>query len=296
MNNFHSSPEFYENQNESLFKNQTNFEITMLRYLYQSLVNYSHILNKDASYYESQLKLIRDYYRDSNGLLMISKDVNYDHSHRHFSHMLMYKNLKLVNPYIYKDVIKKDIDNLTSYGTSEWVGFSFVEASGLYSYINDGENSYKNLKIYADAYVHPNGFHMNMDYKHLGYSTINCYVMTLEANMGFVSSLVDMLISDNYNVLTIFPSIPELFKKEGTSFKDLRITNNIKVSASIKDGVINYFKIYKEDGEFDLQLFNNIATTLILNVDDKIMLINSELNDTLQFEKVREIIYENNNH
>lgn len=290
---FHSSPEFFENEERSLFKNQTNFEITMLRYLYSKLVEYSKILNLDYSYYQSQLDMISPYFRDEDGYLKISKDVSFLKSHRHFSHMLMYKNLPLLNIEENKDIIKKDIDHLVSFSTSEWVGFSFVEASGLYSLIGDGDNAYKYLKIFIDAFIHPNGFHMNSDYKHLGYSDLNCYVMTLEANMGANRSILDMLLSFHDEILTLFPSIPNSWKDKETKFFNLNLPRNIKVNATRNKGRIISFSLESE-APFSIKIRNNLKENPVLRLDGKKIRFESKLNGIIVLSNVSNVEYEDN--
>lgn len=287
---FHSSPEFYENDRKSIFAKQTNFELTMYKFLYSCLVKYCKELEIDYSKYEKIKNKLAPFYRDGNKLLLISKDEPFSSSHRHFSHMLMYKNFKMVSPFSSSQLIENDINHLVSFSTSEWVGFSFVEASGLYSYIMDGENAYKYLKIFSNAFVHPNGFHMNSDYKHLGYSTLNCYVLTLEANMGFVSSLCDMMTSFIDDVLTIFPAIPQFFKEKWTSFKDLRIPNKGKVSASYANGKLSFEVIYPK--AMPVKLYNNIGNNPSLMIDGQYVSFHSNIGEIIEIEKARVIKYE----
>lgn len=287
---FHSSPEFYENDPKSLFNNQTNFELTMLRYLYSTLVRYCALLGKDSSYYGRQLSSLADYYRDPEGLLKISMDEDFCASHRHFSHMLMYKNLRLVDPFENQKEIRRDIDHLLSFSTKEWVGFSFTEASGLLSYVFDGEGAYKYLKIFSEAFVHPNGFHMNCDYKHLGYSDLNCYVMTLEANVGFVSALADMMILDCFGTVRLFPAIPSFFKEKGVSFSKLHIQNDVFVSAAIKGNAVRSFS-FESKRPFSLSLYNDIGTDFVLSVDGKKVALSMPLGEKIHLKAMRSITY-----
>lgn len=287
---FHSSPEFFENESRSLFQKQTNFELTMLHYLYSTLVKYSKELGIDGREYKERLQKLAPFYRDDKGYLLISKDASFDHSHRHFSHMLMYKNFKMISPFSSLSSIRKDIDHLVSFGTSEWAGFSFTEASGLYSYIMDGENAYRYLKIFSEAFVHPNGFHMNSDYKHLGYSNLTCYVLTLEANMGFVSSLADMVVSSIDDVLTVFPAIPGSFKEKGTSFKDLRLPRKGKISASYKEEKLSFTLIYPK--KTFVRLFNNFGENPSFIVDGKKASFVSQMGEIIDVGEVKALRYE----
>ena len=63
---------------------------------------------------------------------------------------------------------------------------------------------------------------MNMDYKQRGYSTIQSYAFTLEANIGFVRAVTDMMLKTSADVITIFPAISEQLMKKKLYFKKLR--------------------------------------------------------------------------
>ena len=262
---FHSSPEFYEDDERSLFKEQTNFELTMLRYLYSKLVEYSKALGLPYAHYHEVLSSLPSYYRDEEGCLLIAPGCPFDHSHRHFSHMLMYKNLEMINPYKERVTIRKDIDKLLSFSTQNWVGFSFTEMSSLLSYIHDGEGAYKHLQIFEEAFVHPNGFHMNNDYKGLGYSSMDCYVMTLEANMGFVRAVEDMLLQDCFGIVSLFPAVPASFLEKGVSFKDLRLKGGHRISAELKGKIVRFeIDLLEPD---TIKLENRFGKSSVFEVD-----------------------------
>ena len=262
---FSASPEINDCEKTAILEHQSNFELAMLHYLYRILIEYAHILDIDDSYYKNQQSLLADYSKNENGEMMISQDLNYDVSHRHFSHLLMYKNLENILPYDNKEQILKDYRRLTKYGTKEWVGFSFTEASSLASYINLGEDAYQYLYAFSDAFINKNCFHMNMDYKHKGYSTIQSYAFTLEANIGFVRAVTDMMLRTSDGIITIFPAISQKMQQKGINFKNLRSFNNHKISASIiNENLIFDIKLAKKD---TIRLFNNIGEHFTLVVD-----------------------------
>lgn len=288
---FHSSPEYFEDDKKSVFKDQTNFEITMLKYLYTTLLDYCTILNQDSRHFTYVFERLSDYYRNENGELMISKNQEIDMSHRHFSHMLMYSNMKLVDPCVYKDLIKKDLNKLESLGTSKWVGFSYVQDADIHAYIGEGEEAYKALHTYVEAFVHPNGFHMNNDYKGIGYSDMDCYVFTLEANFSFVTTLEDMMLRNFYKKITIFPAIPDSFKKSKTTFTNLRTYGNHQVSAEIKNYQISFnIKMSKED---ELEIYNNFKDNPVFIVDGSEMKFMSFKGQFIKVHAFKTIEYKN---
>jgi len=272
----HASPEYFENEPRSIHPYQTNFELIMLRYLYIRLIEMGKILKKDVTHYEDVLSKLSDYYRDEEGLLVISKDQKFDMSHRHFSHMLMYKNMELVDPFKYKDVIQKDLSHLESFGPKCWVGFSPVECSGLNSYIRNGEQALKHLKDY-ECFTHPNGFHMNTDYKRTGYTWFGPYVLTLEANIGYIRSLSDMMIQNYEDKLVVFPAVAEKMKQEGVEFTNLRTFGDHKVSGKYENNKETFIiNLKKKD---TITLFNNIKDNPTLIVDGKPHRFNTKLNE-----------------
>ena len=277
---FSASPEINDCTKEALFESQTNFEKGMLHYLYRILVEYSKIIGKNTSYYEEMLKKVAPYSINQDCEFMISDDMPYNVSHRHFSHILSHKNLENLNPYDHYDQIKRDFDCLEKYGHKQWVAFSFTEASQLASYICLGEQARDLAFAFADGFVNDNGFNMNMDFKHKGYSEIYSYAFTLEANMGFIKAIDDMMLRTTGGIITIFPAIPESYKKNGVSFKNLRGYNNIKVSGSYKNNELSF--LIKSKKPTDVKLYNNIGEKLTLMVDDKPVSYNSKIGEIIE--------------
>ena len=286
---FSVSPELYECDPSSILPSQSNFEIAMLHYLYKTLIEFSHVLNSDCSYYEQCSKKIRDFSINSKGEFNICEALLYNTSHRHFSHILSHKNLELLSPYKDVDQIQRDLALLEKVGTEEWVGFSFTEASSLASYIGLGEKAYDFAYKFADGFVNDNGFHMNMDFKNKGYSTIHSYAFTLEANMGYLRAITDMMLRTTDDVITIFPAIPNKFKDVGVSFKNLRAHFNKYVSASISNGKLS-FKI-KTHKKSKVSLFNNISNKFDLLVDGELKHYEAPIGSIITIEANKNIIY-----
>ena len=290
---FHSSPEYYENGAESVFSKQTNFELTMLKFLYGTLISFCEELKIDNDRYKKVFEKLAPYYCNDNEELKISEDKDYVFSHRHFSHMLMYKNFGLINPVEEKARLLKDVELLENKGYGNWVGFSFVEAAGLYAYAGDGENAYRHLKIFEDAFVYPNGFHMNFDYKKKGYSNLQGKVLTLEANVGYVRALCDMCLRETCGVITVFPAIPEEFKAKGASFRDLRISGDGKVSALYDGGALSFKIVLKKPKT--VKLYNNFKDFPILVVDGSVCECAQRKGEIITVKAEKEIRYETRN-
>ena len=287
---FSASPEINDCDKSAILKHQSNYELAMLHYLYRILIEYTHVLGLDDSYYKKQQSMLADYYRNENGEMMISQNLEYGVSHRHFSHILMHKNLENVLPYNNQEQILKDYRHLIKYGTSEWVGFSFTEASSLASYVNLGEDAYKYLYAFSDAFINKNCFHMNMDYKHKDYSTIQSYAFTLEANIGFVRAVTDMMLKTADGIITIFPAIPEKLMQKGLYFKKLRSYGNHKISASIKNKQLSFhIDLAKAD---TIKLYNNIGEKFVLVIDGNKKEYCAPLHTIIEIPANKKIVYE----
>ena len=285
---FSSSPEINDCLKTSILEHQSNFEISLLHYLYKTLIDYSDRLGIDSTYYKDQLKQVADYSRNVNGELKISQDLEYGESHRHFSHILCHKNLELFNPYSNKEQIYKDYMRLEKYGHKEWAGFSFTEMSSLASYIGLGDDAYKMAYIFADGFVNENCFHRNKDFNHKGYSELDSDAFTLEGNMGFVRAVTDMMLRTTDDVISIFPAIPNNFK-QNVQFKKLRAFNNHKVSASYKEGQLTFDINLSKPGE--IRLYNNIGDHFVLDVDGEKVQIKSKVGEIIKISANKLIKY-----
>ena len=286
---FSSSPEINDGEKESILKHQSNFEISLLHFLYETLIEYCQILNLDNTYYKKQLLKLRDYAKNKKGEFIIAKDLDYEGSHRHFSHILCHKNLELLTPYNDSSQIFKDYTKLEKLGHDQWVGFSFTEASSLASYIGLGEEAYKHLYIFCDGFVNENGFHMNMDFKHKGYSNIISNAFTLEANFGFIRALTDMMLRTTKGVITVFPAIPAKFIENNVSFENLRSYGNHKINGSYKNGKKNFFIKLSKPGI--IKLYNNISDKVTLIVDDIPTTISSKIGEIVNIFATESIKY-----
>ena len=286
---FSASPEINNCDKTSIFESQTNFELSMLHYLYKTLIEYCEILGLDSQEYRQKQSMLRDYVRNKDGEMMISKEFDYNVSHRHFSHLLMHKNLENVDPNGGFIQIEKDLNRLERFGHDEWVAFSFTEASSLASYICKGEEAYKYLYAFMDGFVNKNGFNMNMDFNHKGYSKIYSYAFTLEANMGYIRAMTDMMLRTTRGIITIFPGITENFKKNDCYFKNLRAFNNHRVSARFTDNKLSFdIKLSKPE---TIKLFNNIGNEINLLVDNKQTLIKSKLGEIIDIDAQKVISF-----
>lgn len=249
------SPEYNDGRQDAYLPSQSNFELAILKWLYKTLLGYAEKLgDKDRQEkYGRILDALKGYALDEKGALKICKEIEYGASHRHFSHLLAICPFHEFDRIKDGDFILKNIEKLEEYGTSKWIGFSFVAMAELCAYIGQGNRAYRYLRDYIEGFTAENGFHLNGDYKNYGYSELHYRPFTLEAVFGFSKALQEMLLGSKENVIYLFPSIPEKWAKNKITFTDLVAENGAKVSATYRNGKIDFVQITaKKDGEIIL--------------------------------------------
>ncbi len=244
-----SSPEINNNSREAWFDEMTNFDIALVQFTFKKAIELAHILG----YVEDEKKWTTILYewpelRTDNTGLMIASTLSYQHSHRHFSHLMAIYPLGILNFEKMEDrkLMIQSVKNLEKHGTSEWVGYSFCWMACLESRIKNGDAAANYLKIFAENFCLPNSFHVNGEQNNRGFSNHKYKPFTLEGNFAFAAALQEMLIQSYSGTITLFPAIPKTWKD--LSFYQLRTENGFVVSAEMKNGKVIKVRIESENG------------------------------------------------
>ncbi len=229
-----TSPEILEEDRaiESYHIGNSTFDQSLILYLFKTLVDYENILGINKGKYDDILLHLDGLYISENKEIMLSETMNLPYSHRHFSHMMCVYPLHILNYDTAEN--KKIIDNtlweIERLGTGWWVGFSFPWCASLYAMAENGDASYEKLRIFVKAFLSPNGFHLNGDYKQLGFSQWHYRPFTLEAHYAFNDAIQEMLMQDHMGYVDLFPAVP-LAWGENVEFKNFNSLGKISVSA-----------------------------------------------------------------
>lgn len=227
-----SSPEIHDDEKESWLTPNSNYDLALLRYLYQTLVEFADILeNGEAIKWQQILDKLPKLAVNEKKVLMLSPDESLQESHRHLSNAMAICPLNLYSYEKEKEIIDATILDYERLGSGMWVGFSFPWMSHLYAVQKNGEGAYEQLRIFWESFCSPNGFHLNGDYKRRGYSTFHYRPFTLEANMFAADALQEMLLQTEKDQLHIFPAIPEKWKEKEVAFQGFRSYGGVKISA-----------------------------------------------------------------
>lgn len=254
-----TSPEIYEEKKENFLRPNTNFDLALLIYLYQNLSKYSKELGFDYSEYDLILSKLDDIAINDENIVMMNRDIVLPFSHRHFSHLMCLYPLHLINYDNEKNIAiyQNTMLQIEQLGTGWWVGFSFPMCAQIYAMMYNGNAAAEKLKIFEKAFVAPNGFHLNGDYKNLGYTQWHYRPFTLEASFAFCDTIEEMLMQDHKGFIELFPAIPDEWK-EKCSFVDLRSRGGVLVSAKLVNGKVVKL-LFKATKNVSINLKNNFA-------------------------------------
>lgn len=234
-----TSPEIYDAEPEAYLKPNSNFDLALMRYLFSRLTEYCRILGIASDKYEDILRKL-DPIAVVDGHIGLDAKQRLGQSHRHFSHLMCLYPLHLINfdTEAHKALYENALLEIERLGMGMWVGFSYAMCAQIYAMAEKGNAAYEKLRQFADGFVADNGFHLNGDFQHKGYSTFHYRPFTLEALFGFCDALQEMLMQEHQGYLHLFPAIPNAWKGRKIGFERLRSYGGVLVSATAFEGFL----------------------------------------------------------
>lgn len=261
-----SSPEINDDTPQSWLPPNSNYDLALLRYLYETLCKMAVELGEPEECWKQKLAHLAWPCMEADGTLMIAQGLSVTESHRHFSHAMAIYPLRQISwgSPENKEIIRKTVCRLRELGTSQWVGFSFVWYALLNILQKDGEEANRALQDFARGFLSPNGFHLNGDYRNLGLSDFHYRPFTLEANMLAVQAVSEMLLYSQDGELEIFPAIPADWKT--IAFSGLRGEQGLLISAEKEENTITLQLEAERQGSWYLR---NIGEQITLRPGEK---------------------------
>ncbi len=206
--------------------------------------------------WEDVYKNLVPYYVNETGYMM-GKDLALTSSHRHFSHLLM------IYPFREVSIIDSTSLGLINRSINHWqsldkalAGYSYVGASSMSSLLGKGNDAYDYLNKFLNRHGEANGL-----YKESG----PCF----ETPMATVTSMLEMLLQSQGEVIKVFPAIPDSWKE--VSFENLRTEGAFLVSAIKINGQTELIKVKSTYGgrvlietdmkDSDVTLFSSLGKT-----------------------------------
>lgn len=275
-----SSPEIFDNSARAWFSDISNFDLALIKWTFSKAAELAGELSlpDDAQKWESILAQWPDFSVDEKTGFMFTKDIQYDQSHRHFSHLMAFHPLGLID-YSQGESARKIIDHtletLKTVGPDWWCGYSYSWLGNLYARAMLGDEAADALRTFSTCFCLPNSFHVNGDQTKTGKSRMTYRPFTLEGNFAYAAGLQEMLIQSHTGIVHIFPAVPENWKD--ISFENLRTEGAFLVSATRKGGEIKSITIISETGE-TIKIFNPFQGTFICDlpykISDNLIIIN----------------------
>ncbi len=235
-----TSPEIHNNSLRAWLTPNSNYDLSLLRWLFGALVEMADARgnSSDATRWKNLLEQLEPLaVEGEDGPLRISPDESLQESHRHHSHTMAIHplgTLHVEGTDRDRKIIEATLEQMDRLGTRAWCGYSFSWRACIAARCGDPEGAMKSLEIFLKAFISRNGFHLNGDYKRLGYSDFAYRPFTLEGNFAAAQAVHEMLLQSWGGVVRIFPAVPEAWGD--VSFHNLRAEGGFEVSAVRRGG------------------------------------------------------------
>jgi alpha-L-fucosidase 2 len=272
-----SSPEIHDNRPEAWFKEMTNYDLALMRWLLGATAELAEELklSEAAGHWRRVLSEMPEFSLGKDGGLLVAPGEPLRQSHRHFSHLMAIYPLGLLDvtdgPEA-RRIIEASLGHLDRLGTSAWCGYSFAWLAALAARARDGAKAERALEVFATAFTLRNSFHCNGDQSGRGYSNFRYRPFTLEGNFAAAAGLQEMLLQSQRGRLVVFPAIPETWRN--AAFTSLRAEGAFLVSAERRDGRTRRIEIVSENGGVCrlLSPFDGAEKRLTLEAGERVVL------------------------
>jgi len=246
-----SSPEIFDNSAKAWFAETTNFDLALIRWTFKTAADMAAELGRteEAKKWKAVLGEWPEFAVDPASGLMFAPGVPYAESHRHFSHLMAFHPLGLIdvsNGSRDKEIIRATLATLDKIGPDNWCGYSYSWLGNLKARGFDGEGAAAALRTFALCFCLPNSFHANGDQTKSGKSKFTYRPFTLEGNFAFAAGIQEMLLQSHTGTVHLFPAVPAAWKD--VEFSSLRAEGAFLISATKSHGQVYEVRIVSEKG------------------------------------------------
>lgn len=235
------------------FGPDATIDLSLVRFLCRALIRTTDLLeveDEELPRWKDCLARLAPYSRDEFGGLAVRAGLPLTTSHRHQSHLFPIYPL---HEYTYqqdKEVIDACMLVLGINGQGEWTGWSFPWVALLAAYGGRPSLSRNLLLDYADRYVSESTFHyqgpqFGSDLSLYG-TPSGTFSQTIEAGLGAVAALQELILQSNGGIVRLFESAPPAWAN--ISVYNLRTEGAFLVSAVREDYETRFVYVQAEAG------------------------------------------------
>lgn len=219
------------------FTRDCNYDLSLFHWGLQTLLE----LNDRYQYHDTlaiqwqQVKsCLTKFPQDENGF-RIGKDVPFNQSHRHYSHLLMVYPLALVTGQTpsERELILKSLRHWHSF-PSALQGYSFTGGASILASLGMGNEAYNYLNTLLDKFVRPNTMYLEAG-------------PVIETPLAAVTSINELVLNSRNGTLLVFPAVPGEWKD--VAFHNLRAPGAFLISGERKNGITEWIRITSLSGE-----------------------------------------------
>ena len=234
-----SSPEIHNNTQQAWLKPNSNFDLSLIRWLFGANAEMAKDLGMttEAKRWKNLLSQMDDLaVAGADGELLLAPGEPLEESHRHFSHLMSIYPLGTINidgGERDRKIIEASMAQIDTLGSENWCGYSYSWMACMRARIGQGDRALEYLHDYMDC-ISRNGFHLNGRQKKKDLPGLKMHAFTLEGNFAAAQAVHEMLLQSWGGRIRIFPAIPSGWKN--TSFHQWRAEGGFLVDAERVSG------------------------------------------------------------
>lgn len=235
-----SSPEIHNNTQAAWVKQNSNFDLSLMRWLFGVNAEMAAELLRggEAEHWRGLLARLEPLaVEGESGALMVAPGEALQESHRHHSQLMAIHPLGILNVEggeRDRQAMEGSFRQVDRLGTKQWTGYSFSWMAAMRARAGRGNEALRYLRDYLENFTGRNGFHQNGDLGKRGLSDYRSRAFTLEGNFAAAQAVHEMLLQSWGGRIRVFPAMPGEWKE--ASYTDLRAEGGFIVSAERREG------------------------------------------------------------
>ena len=224
------SPEYMKADSDDV-----NYDLSLLRWGLIKLCKLSEQLGADEekrAEWQKTLDNLTDFPQAPGEGLKIARDTPYAESHRHYSHILSFYPLHVLDREDEHDraLVNETIDFWQS-KPEALLGYSQTGAASMRAMLREGNKAIKHLDNLMNGFVQPNTMY------HEDGNPV------LETPPSAATAILEMLLQSHDGYIEFFPAVPDRW--QNICFNGLRCEGGFEAGAEYKDGSLKWIKIKK---------------------------------------------------